>query len=158
MEPNFQSTDMYYASTETQESQNVLKFTVPNLINLRIEDAKEILKEKKIDFEIIGQTPKSKEKDFIIVETQTPGPNEIITLTEDTKIKLSVKFTKEKLNNLVSVPDVTSISLRKALNLLIANGFKVEVQGSGGVIDQMPKPGTEQLPGSKIILFCKNEM
>lgn len=158
MEPNFQSNDMYYASTETQQQQNAPNLTVPNLINLRVEDAKEILKEKKLDFEIIGQIPKGKEKDFIIVETQTPGPNEIITLTENTKIKLSVKFTKEKLNNLVSVPDVTNTSLRKALNLLVANGFKVEVQGSGGVIDQMPKPGTEQLPGSKIILFCKNEM
>lgn len=158
MEPNFQSNDMYYASTEAQQQQSALKLTVPNLINLRVEDAKEILKEKKIDFEIIGQIPKSKEKDFIIVETQTPGPNEIVSFTENTKIKLSVKFTKEKLNNLVFVPDVTNISLRKALNLLVANGFKVEVQGSGGVIDQMPKPGTEQLPGSKIILFCKNEM
>lgn len=155
-EPDFQSTDMQYVLNESQQ-QNSAKFTVPNLINLRLEDAKEILKEKKIDFEVIGQIPKSKENGFVIIDTQSPAPNEIVDLSGDTKIKISVKFTKEKLNNLVSVPNVTNTSLRKALNLLVANGFNVEVQGSGGVVDQMPKPGTEQLPGSKIILFCKND-
>lgn len=155
-EPDFQSTDMHYATNESQQT-DAMKLTVPNLINLRLEDAKEILKEKKINFEVIGDIPKS-ENGFVIVETQSPAPNEIVNLTQDIKIKISVKFTKEKLNNLVSVPDVTNTSLRKALNQLVANGFKVEVQGSGGVVDQMPKPGTEQIPGSKIILFCKNDL
>jgi hypothetical protein len=48
-------------------------------------------------------------------------------------------------------------SLRRAINKLVLAGFTVEINGSGKIIDQIPKPGAEQLSKSKVILFCKNE-
>ena len=53
---------------ETQE------ITVPNLINFDINDAKNLLNEQKINFEIVGENN--------IVRTQFPPPDEIINYDE----------------------------------------------------------------------------
>jgi beta-lactam-binding protein with PASTA domain len=70
---------------------------------------------------------------------------------------LTVKNCKVKDNELIIVPDVMNCSLRRAINKLVLAGFTVEINGSGKIIDQIPKPGAEQLSKSKVILFCKNE-
>ena len=71
-------------------------------------------------------------------------------------IKLTVKSVKTEEINHIKVPNVQNLSLRKAINKLITEGFVVEINGSGEVIDQLPKAGSDQLPKSKVIIFCKN--
>ena len=133
---------------------------VPNLIDLKVNDAIEILKEKRIAFEIVSerddhlsQTRGYKE----VVVSQLPLPNERIYDINNTKVMLTVKNCKVKDNELILVPDVMQCSLRRAINKLVLAGFTVEINGSGQIIDQIPKPGAEHLPKSKVILFCKNE-
>jgi DNA-binding GntR family transcriptional regulator len=53
---------------------------------------------------------------------------------------------------------VRNYTLRKAINKLISEGFKVEIRGSGEIVDQFPKPGAENLPDSKVVIHCKNEL
>jgi len=77
---------------------------------------------------------------------------------KDAKIRLKTKTTIPNNEKNIKVPDVTNLSLRKAINKLISDGFSVEIVGSGEIIGQMPKQGTEQPLKSRIIIFCKNEI
>ena len=56
------------------EMEETREITVPNLINMDIKDAKKILTDEKINFEIIGEGN--------IIRTQFPPPNEIINYNE----------------------------------------------------------------------------
>ncbi len=138
---------------EIKKIKNTYEY-VPNLIDLEVKDAIEVLKEKGLSFEIINNNKQVKDYKNIIV-AQLPLPNEKIT--NNIKIKLTVKSINVKNKKLIKVPNVLKYSLRRAINKLVAKGFTVEINGSGRIIDQMPKPDTKQPPESKIILFCKNE-
>ncbi|MEO6695572.1 MAG: penicillin-binding transpeptidase domain-containing protein [Ignavibacteria bacterium] len=146
----------------TLTGSNEQKILIPNLINLRLEDAKEILTESNINFEvidneIINNTEGQKNnKSVIYVESQLPMPNESISYNE-CKVKLVVKNTNVISDRLITVPDVTNLSIRKAMNILLSEGFDVSLNGGGKVAGQSPQQGTMQLPGSKIILFGKNQ-
>ncbi|MBC8489576.1 MAG: PASTA domain-containing protein [Bacteroidetes bacterium] len=141
---------------EIVEVKNTFEY-VPNLIDLEVKDAIEILKEKGFSYEIINENNTEKQiKDYKnIVVTQSPLPNEKIT--NNIKVKLTVKSINDKNKKLITVPNVLKYSLRRAINKLVAEGFTVEINGSGRIIDQIPKPDTKQPPKSKIILFCKNK-
>ena len=141
---------------EIVEVKNTFEY-VPNLIDLEVKDAIEILKEKGFSYEIMNENNTEKQiKDYKnIVVTQSPLPNEKIT--NNIKIKLTVKSINDKNKKLITVPNVLKYSLRRAINKLVAEGFTVEINGSGRIIDQIPKPDTKQPPKSKIILFCKNK-
>ena len=76
-------------------------------------------------------------------------------LAENLKNEISQKVKEIELKSVLQVPDVKGYSLRKAINVLSASGFDIDINGSGEVIDQMPKSGSTQLPNSKITLFCK---
>ena len=124
---------------------------------MEVKDAIEILKEKGFSYEIMNENNTEKQiKDYKnIVVTQSPLPNEKIT--NNINIKLTVKNINDKNKKLITVPNVLKYSLRRAINKLVAEGFTVEINGSGRIIDQIPKPDTKQPPKSKIILFCKNK-
>ncbi len=49
------------------------------------------------------------------------------------------------------------MSLRKSINKLVSDGFIVDVNGSGEIVDIFPKPGNKVNFKSKVILFCKEE-
>jgi len=137
---------------------------IPNLLNLKLEDAKEILAENNIKYEIIdsninseipGDSKNLQTAKFI--ESQFPLPNVRISQNENVKVKLVVKNNIIPDDKLLSVPDVKNLSLRKAINLLLSDGFDVFISGSGKIIEQSPIAGTKQLPNSKIILYCKEQ-
>ena len=130
---------------------------IPNLINLRVEDAKEILRENKINFEIVDKTPNEKNENVAkFVESQLPMANERVTY-DDINVRLVVKNNIIPDDRLLMVPDVKNLSLRKAINVLLSEGFDININGSGKIVGQSPEQGTKHLPGSKIILFCKNQ-
>lgn len=147
-----------------QDKQEIVKYAsgnyslMPNLINLKVEDAKELLKELKLNFEVIPspQSPVKKDvKGIEVIESQYPEPNSKIVMDENTKIKLVTIKRLIDGNNLLMVPDVSSLSLRKAINILTTSGFNIEVNGFGEVVSQFPKAGSAQLPFSKVTIFCK---
>lgn len=53
-----------------------------------------------------------------------------------------------ELDNLEEMPDLRGLGLRNALYLGMRVGLKVEVNGSGRVVDQEPKPGVAIKPGA----------
>ncbi len=137
---------------------NEPKVLIPNLINLRLEDAKEILIENKLNFELVDDTVVSKNPNTAkFIDSQYPLPNERILPGDNIKVKLVVTSKEIPEDRLVLVPDVKDLSLRKAINMLLSDGFDVDISGSGKIAGQSPAAGTKQLPKSKIILYCKNQ-
>jgi cell division protein FtsI/penicillin-binding protein 2 len=141
--------------------QNIL---IPNLINLKPEDAKEILTESNIKYEIIDSTGNTDNATAggnsavsKFIESQIPLPNERIPFNDNLKVKLVVKTNTVTDDKLILVPEMKNLSLRKAINVLLSDGFNIFINGSGKIISQSPVAGTRQLPGSKIILYCKNQ-
>jgi len=130
---------------------------VPALLDMNVENAIEILKERKIKFEVENYTKKDKYTKFVIAE-QFPKPDEKITSLDNLVVKLKVKEVSFNQSKSLKVPDVKYMSLRKAINKMVSEGFIVEIVGSGEVVDQIPKPGNEVQNKSKVILFCKNEL
>ena len=127
---------------------------IPNLVNLKLEDAKDILRDLKLNCEVV-YPENSKSNIFLVVETQLPDANSKVDINAKTTVKLVVKNKEVELKSVLQVPDVKGYSLRKAINVLSASGFDIDINGSGEVIDQMPKSGSTQLPNSKITLVCK---
>lgn len=131
---------------------------IPNLLNLKQEDAIEILKENNIKYQLINNEAKagSGNSTIRVIESQIPLPNERVADINSLTVLLTVKETIISNDRLVSVPDVSNLSLRKAINILLSNGFDFFVSGTGKIAGQTPPPGTKQLPGSKVILYCRN--
>jgi cell division protein FtsI/penicillin-binding protein 2 len=55
----------------------------------------------------------------------------------------------------IAVPDVRGISIRRAMNRLVADDFDARVQGSGIVQRQTPQPGQRVQIGSSVLLICE---
>jgi membrane peptidoglycan carboxypeptidase len=159
--PDFMNVNSYKTNNtikDIKEVKNQYKL-IPNLLDLKLNDAIDILKEKNIKYEIEGEYTKNTEQIKgvkTIVVSQFPSPDAKINSDENMLIKLTVKSVKTEEINHIKVPNVQNLSLRKAINKLITEGFVVEINGSGEVIDQLPKAGSDQLPKSKVIIFCKN--
>lgn len=132
---------------------------VPSLLDMEINNAIDILKERKIKFEVENYIKKDKTNTYkYVVSEQNPKPDEKIYNNENTIVKLKIKEVYFSQSKSLKVPDVRNLSLRKAINKMVTEGFIVEIVGSGEVVDQLPKPGYEVKQNSKIILFCKNEL
>ncbi|MFZ1320467.1 MAG: penicillin-binding transpeptidase domain-containing protein [Ignavibacteria bacterium] len=135
----------------------VKQILIPNFVNLKLEDAKDILFEKNMRYEIIENDEEMiKDGNIKIIESQYPEANQLLNQSEEIIVKLVVKDAKITDDRLVSVPDVKELSLRKAINLLLSEGLDMEIIGSGKVVGQSPETGTKLLPRSRVILYCKD--
>jgi cell division protein FtsI/penicillin-binding protein 2 len=134
---------------------------IPNLINLRLEDAEEILNEENLEYEIIGNVStdnkNSEAEGQKIIESQHPLPNERCDAGQKVNVKLVLKNAVANDDRMLIVPDVRNMSLRKAINVALSGGFDIDINGSGKIVEQSPAPGTRKLPKSKIILYCRNQ-
>ena len=129
---------------------------LPNLVNLRVIDAIAILDERNIGYELDNDlSSKDLQGKIVSVNSQEPAPGS--KLEEGKRIKLFVKNSNIDNSNSVFVPDVRKMSLRKSINKLVSEGFIVDVNGSGEVVDMFPKPGNKVNSKSKVIIFCKEE-
>jgi cell division protein FtsI/penicillin-binding protein 2 len=132
---------------------------VPAMLDMNIDNAIEILKERKIKFEVENYNKRDKNStNKYVVSEQFPKPDEKILSGENIIVKLKIKEVNFTQTKSLKVPDVKNLSLRKAINKMVSEGFIVEIVGSGEVVDQLPKPGNEVQQKSKVILFCKNEL
>ena len=130
------------------------KFVVPNVMNLKLETAAGILEESGLKFEIINESNAAQSSGVVIVTSQQPEANTSLDAVSGLIVKLIVKNTEVNDDRLLEVPDVRGLSIRKGMNKIHAGGFEVAIDGSGKIIDQTPAPGTRQLPGSKILIYC----
>jgi cell division protein FtsI/penicillin-binding protein 2 len=139
------------------EKQNPDKDRIlPNLVNLRVKDAIDILNERNIGYDLDKDlNSKELQGKIVSVDSQDPAPGS--KLEDGKKMKLFVKNSNVDNSSTVLVPDVRKMSLRKSINKLVSEGFIVDVNGSGEVVDMFPKPGNKVNTKSKVILFCKEE-
>jgi beta-lactam-binding protein with PASTA domain len=69
-------------------------------------------------------------------------------------VQLVVKNIEATGDRLLPVPDVRGMSVRKGMNKILSGGFEIATDGSGKIVDQTPAPGTRQLPGSRVLIYC----
>ena len=123
---------------------------------MRVKDAKEILNERKIPF-VVDKEIKDEKTVSGVVSVSYQEPSAGNNLEEGQIVKLFVKELIPDNETSRIIPDVKNMSLRKAINKLVSDGFLVDVNGSGEIIDVYPKPGSKAISKSKVILFCKDE-
>ncbi|MBI5463518.1 MAG: PASTA domain-containing protein, partial [Ignavibacteriales bacterium] len=90
--------------------------------------------------------------DFVMKQSPEPGkraePGDVVTLI------LSEESTTDAAGN-ISVPDVRGMSVRRAMNRLAVDEFKVRVQGAGVVVQQLPTSGQKVKAGAAVVLVCQ---
>lgn len=129
---------------------------VPNLINMRVRDAKEILNERKILFTIDNEINENKtNRGVVSIINQEPQAGSKLEDGQNVKLYVKEIITEEETSRII--PDVRRMSLRKAINKLVSEGFQIDINGSGEILDVYPKPGSKVSVRSKVILFCKEE-
>lgn len=127
---------------------------IPNLVNMRVKDAQEILNERNIEFVLNNELSKNV-SDEQVVYNQEPSYGSVYNNGTVVKLFISVKNNSNETGYII--PDVRKMSLRKAINKLVSEGFIIDVNGSGEVVDVFPKTGTKVSSNSKVIIFCKEE-
>jgi len=135
------------------ESQEVRPDVVDlNLAGLELSDAVRILTEKRIKFEVSfpqGYSPASID-DFVVVGQEVLPGNVLKLLTSSPGIERNGKTAP-----MSELPDITGLSLRKAINVISGYGLEFSVSGWGKVLRQTPPPGTVPGQNTQISLFCE---
>ncbi len=109
----------------------------PNVTGLQIERAKKLLKEKGINFTVVG-----KSGDKIIMD-QYPKPNTSFDRTEKIILNLDKKQDVDQVNGTSNtMPDLIGLSLRKAIAKSNRRNVKLVIRGNGIVSAQSIKPGS----------------
>ncbi|MCL6589428.1 MAG: PASTA domain-containing protein [Firmicutes bacterium] len=120
---------------------------VPNILNMPIAEALKILKQKRINYRLIGQGS--------YVFDQIPKPGAKI----DRNTKVLVYFDPEEQysqwGNEILLPDFHGYSLRKVDELTTRLGLKLDAKGIGTAAVQNPAPGSVVAPGSTIHIIFK---
>lgn len=117
---------------------------VPNVMNLSVADAEEILlvhglrvEVEGVDGYILDQTPPSGAR----VE---PGTRVVLTLYDTDHHHHD--------HDHVQVPDVTGRSMRDAASILGQRGLRIEIVGNGFAIGQNPAPGADAHVGDVVVV------
>ncbi len=95
---------------------------VPNLIDLKIDDVKKILKEKNLRFEIIDSIYDNFNREDKRGKVVTQDPNIGNKVKKNRRIFLTINaFNNQK----IKMPNVVGVSYRQAKVMLISAGFKI---------------------------------
>lgn len=141
-------TDIFnYMDSEFSEDYNavVREVLIPEIRGKSIEEAKKILKDVNLEYNIEGSGE-------IVTNTQ-PYPG--YTVKEGTKITI---YTGDAVdNNKVSMPDLTGLSVTSAKDVLDDLGIKYSLEGDGFVIDQSIPAGEVITTGSNVRLTLSDD-
>lgn len=145
IKPNYSEQDM--------EHQQI---TVLDFINLTVDDAIELAKKAKLNYEVIGSGKK--------VLSQTPQCGSTVYI-KGGKVLLYTDYSESTHG---TVPSVVGMNAEKANSLLVNNGFNIEIEGAmnffvgneATVVEQYPASGTSLKIGDVVkikILFTDDE-
>ena len=141
-------TDIFnYMDSEFSEDYNavVRDVLIPEIRGKSIEEAKKILKDVNLEYNIEGSGE-------IVTNTQ-PYPG--YTVKEGTKITI---YTGDAVdNNKVSMPDLTGLSVTSTKDILDDLGIKYSLEGDGFVIDQSIPAGEVITTGSNVRLTLSDD-
>lgn len=135
--------------TATLEVQVV---SVPSLVGMPAERARDLLEQEKINFEVVGSGDS--------VTHQTPRGGAV--LAEKTSVTLYAYGGKQAVGeggepSTLSVPDCRGKDLRDALNILNVKGLVPYVDGAGRVREQKPAVGVPVRHAEACTLICSFE-
>jgi serine/threonine-protein kinase len=124
---------------------------LPDIVGMTVEQAKEKLLMRNIDFEVISEQYSAEHKPGIILK-QKPNPGDMV------KESRPVYLTVSRGSRLVSVPNIKGIQYRQAEIMLMNSHLKVgridsvynEEFKVNTIIRQTPRPGTEMKLGEKV--------
>ena len=141
-------TDIFnYMDSEFSEDYNavVREVLIPEIRGKSIEEAKKILKDVNLEYNI--------EASGEIVTNTQPYPG--YTVKEGSKITI---YTGDAVdNNKVSMPDLTGLSVTSAKDVLDDLGIKYSLEGDGFVIDQSIPAGEVITTGSNVRLTLSDD-
>ena len=137
------------------EDKGTPKVSVPNVVGMTEDEARETLKKKGFGMKPATYKPSDKYEEGEIIE-QTPGANK--KAAKNTEIQVVVSTGKESKE--IAVPDVTGQSEADAQKILEDAKFVVENKAkyddsveAGKVISTDPVAGTELKEGSKVTMY-----
>jgi cell division protein FtsI (penicillin-binding protein 3) len=120
--------------------------SVPDVRTLQLNIASRLLENNGLKAQTVGTG------DIVVRQIPEPGKR----LEKDDVVQLVLNDTGiEEANGVVRVPDVRGMSLRRAINRLVAGDFDIKVRGSGVVVSQVPAAGQQSQAGASIQLFCE---
>ncbi|MBI2620211.1 MAG: PASTA domain-containing protein [Ignavibacteriales bacterium] len=119
---------------------------VPDVRNVRTVIASKILHGLQLSSQVFG------EGDVVI--RQSPPPGARVEKGDVVKLVLNNDIGTDRQGRMV-VPDLRGMSMRRAMNRLVAEEFEVEFEGSGVVSRQLPRPGERVPPGTRIRVVCE---
>ena len=141
-------TDIFnYMDSEFSEDYNavVREVLIPEIRGKSIEEAKKILKDVNLEYNIEGSGE-------TVTNTQ-PYPG--YTVKEGSKITIYTGYAVD--NNKVSMPDLTGLSVTSAKDVLDDLGIKYSLEGDGFVIDQSIPAGEVITTGSNVRLTLSDD-
>ncbi len=128
---------------DLENSKNDGPVVVPNLVGTTRDYVNDMVVDEHFIANISGSG------DVILSQDPKPG-----TELQEAK-ELFLSATDTKVENDSTVPDVTGLPLRNALNVLSLNGISVVVEGSGKVVKQTPKAGSTLKNKEQVLLHCE---
>ena len=122
------------------------RITVPDVRNIQKAIAEKILEGRGLKGQFFGNGN--------VVVRQSPGPGvraeegDIVRLALNSEPMIDPK-------GMIPVPDLRTMTIRRAINRLVIDDFDIDVEGSGIVVRQYPLPGQKAMAGSKVRLVCE---
>lgn len=144
-----------FSSVPGIESTGEAKVTVPNLVGMTEEQAKEALSEKNLGYYVAGREASDKYDEGVIMEQKTEANTKV---AKNTEIRVIVSTGKEVKS--VAVPDVAGQDEADAEKILADAKLVVESEAryddnveSGKVISTDPASGTEVKEGTTVTMY-----
>ncbi|MGH2574578.1 MAG: penicillin-binding transpeptidase domain-containing protein, partial [Ignavibacteria bacterium] len=125
-----------------------------NVVNLELNDAVRLLKEKNIEYELVKN---SGEFDNSVITRQ-----QIFNGEEPNSVKKIKLFTGGviKKDSKLKMPDLIGLSLRKSIKIIssfrLPLGIDFKINGCGKVVKQFPEPGVSLDEKKHIVIYCGN--
>jgi beta-lactam-binding protein with PASTA domain len=120
--------------------------TVPDVRNIQKTIAEKILEGRGLKGQLFGNGN--------VVVRQSPGPGARAEQGDIVRLALNSQPATDQ-KGMIPVPDVRTMTIRRAINRLVIDDFDIDVEGSGIVVRQHPIPGQKAMAGSKIRLICE---
>lgn len=124
---------------------------IPDMRNQDVKTAKEILDRLEINYEIKGEAA----EETAIVTDQSPMPG--ILITKDTLVTLKAATEKVEGEEMISVPNVKDMSMKKAMEILVKSGLSIDISGGGFSVSQEPEAGTVVEKGTTVTVEFEHE-